>query len=66
MFTSSLFLAGLFSSIFAGHITRHFGRKVGGPALVQFEARGCVHLRVVAQRAAPSLMCERAASDCSE
>ncbi|PRW33672.1 H(+) hexose cotransporter 2 [Chlorella sorokiniana] len=28
VFTSSLFLAGLFSSIFAGHITRHFGRKL--------------------------------------
>jgi sugar porter (SP) family MFS transporter len=28
VFTSSLFLAGLFSSLFAGHITRHFGRKI--------------------------------------
>jgi hypothetical protein len=28
VFTSSLFLAGLVSSLFAGHITRHFGRKV--------------------------------------
>lgn len=37
MFTSSLFLAGLFSSIFAGHITRHFGRKVRRPGWV-----GCV------------------------
>ncbi|KAL4857034.1 H(+)/hexose cotransporter 2 [Chlorella vulgaris] len=28
VFTSSLFLAGLVSSLFAGHITRHFGRKI--------------------------------------
>ncbi|PSC74912.1 H(+) hexose cotransporter 2 [Micractinium conductrix] len=28
VFTSSLFLAGMFSSLFAGHLTRHFGRKI--------------------------------------